>query len=123
MEPNYSLLENTMVHIRSNPELHNQASFFERGELGMTACFAGRALLLAGYQPVMATDNSAAVYMPDGTIELAWIAAQKLLGLTYEQASNLFTPANTSHMLELMVKDVLNGAPLKDYGEYLSDGS
>ena len=117
----YSLLEETMLHIRTFPELHNQSFFFERTELGLCACFAGRACLLSGLQVVLARPGMGGSVVYRGLPQSAFPVARDLLGLTHDQARNLFTPLNTTQMLELKVKDLVNGSPLRTYNEYLPE--
>lgn len=118
---NSSLLDNTIHHIRCNPELHNQMFFYEVSDFGMTACFAGRALLLAGYKPVM-THYPRGCKAEDphtGAFVKVCETARDVLGLDDQWAVNLFRPDNTREMLELKVKDLLNGSPLDRYHELL----
>jgi hypothetical protein len=118
----HALLEETMLHIRTYPELHNQSYFFEQAELGLAACFAGRACLLAGLEVVLhGFDGVGGSVVHNGLLKSAFPAARDLLGLTHDQARNLFTPLNTTHMLELKVKDLVNGSPLRTYNEYLPE--
>ena len=121
---NSALLESTLNHIRDFPELHDQAWFFTQTEAGLCACYAGRACLLAGLQPVMEDSywgrlTSARVWMADGT-QSARLTARDLLGLDTERANNLFMPYNTYQLLELKVKDILNGDPeVRSYLDHL----
>lgn len=122
---NATLLEETATHIRSFPELHSQSYFFEQTEFGIAACFAGRALLLSGYTPEFNLPNIGNVAWHPRTCELvpAWGEARTVLGLSMEQAHNLFTPINNSRMIDRKVKDLLNGSPLDTYYELVSVGS
>lgn len=120
-----ALLEDTMLHIRSYPELHNQSYYYEQSDYGLCACFAGRALLLAGYSPVMTYGirGCIAAHPTNGTFVNVWTEARERLGIEDKWAANLFTPQNTRRMLDLKVKDLLNGSPLRTYRELLSVGS
>lgn len=122
---NDALLEDTMLHIRTYPELHNPTYFFEATDFGLAACFAGRALLLIGYEPELNLANIGnMVRRPEGGKRVpAWSEAKDILRLDERQAMNLFTPVNTAHMLERKVKDLLNGSPLDTYYELVSVGS
>ena len=117
----YSLLEETMLHIRTFPELHNQSFFFERTDLGLRACFAGRACLLSGLEVVLNPLGWGGSVIHQILLQSAFTVARDLLGLTHDQARNLFTPLNTTHMLELKVKDLVNGSPLRTYNECLPE--
>jgi hypothetical protein len=113
----HALLEETMLHIRTYPELHNQSVFFEKTELGLAACFAGRACLLAGLDVVLHAFGVGGSVVYNDQSQSAFTAARDLLGLTHDQARNLFTPLNTTQMLEWKVKDLVNGLPLQTYRE------
>jgi len=117
----HALLEETMLHIRTYPELHNQSFFFEKTELGLAACFAGRACLLAGLDVVLHAFGVGGSVVYNDQSQSAFTAAQDLLGLSHNEARNLFTPLNTTQMLELKVKDLVNGSPLRTYNEYLPE--
>ena len=121
---NASLLEETMAHIRSYPELHHQYGYYEVNEFGLAACFAARSLLIAGYTPLINTERVGAVSClvshPDTKVTLGvWDEARDVLGLTGDWAKNLFTSTNTRKMLEQKVKDVINGSPLDRYHELI----
>lgn len=116
---NDTLLEAGITHIRDHPELHNQRHFFEQTDLGIAACYAGRLCLLAGLQPMFWGDVGATIVLSSGFLESAWNAARDVAGLDDAWASNLFTPLNTRQMLDLKVKDLLNGAPINFYPELL----
>src|SRR6478752_3264506 len=109
---NTALLESTLDHIKSYPELHNQGIIFQVNEFGLSACFAGRALLLAGYKAALLMREGAfsgmARHPVTGEIVLAWDEAKGVLGLTDQQARDLFAPVNTRSALELKAKDLLN---------------
>lgn len=114
---NTSLLEATMAHIRDFPELHEQVWFFIPTECGTAMCFAGRACQLAGLEQVSPLTFSARVYTDEG-IQSARQAAEKLLGLTHEEAGTLFSGGNTLANLEAMVKDLANGGLRGDVSFY-----
>lgn len=116
---NASLLEGTISHIRDFPELHSQSFYYERNEFGLAACFAGRALILAGYTPIATMGTALRPY--DKAVVGVWPEAREVLGINERWASNLFSPRNNRRMLELKVKDILNGSPLDRYHELLSD--
>ena len=109
---NVQLLERTLAHIVAFPELHHQTGFFEVNEFGVSACFAGRSLLLSGYKHLLPEREGARgciVQHPETKETVAvWHEARKILGLSKEQASSLFSSINTRHMLECKVKELLN---------------
>jgi hypothetical protein len=120
-ERNVELLERTMQFIKDHPEQHSQGWWFKKRDCGTAACFAGWAVTLKGYLPVFHVGDCRAetVVLPGyrrefDTPELA----QELLGLTLRERETLFEASNTSEMLELMVKDLVNGDELKETFDY-----
>lgn len=117
MKRNTELLEQTMRHIIDHPRTHDQTSYFTA--CATPSCFAGWAIFLAGYRMV----DSECLY-PEGLAcrsgHLAPYGAHaaELLGLAGEEAKTLFCGGNTREMLALMVKDLVNGDELKEYGDY-----
>ena len=109
VERNTELLQQTMQHILDHPEQHNQGSWVKVNSCGTAACFAGWAGLLSG----MTADEiycSASVFGDIGV---------KLLGLNNpSECVTLFAADNTIPMLELMVKDLVNGDELKPWSHY-----
>lgn len=122
---NTPLIEDTLCHITSYPELHNQTFFYEQTEFGLTACYAGRALLLAGYEASLSNRvgslSSMAIHPITGERLNVFYEAQQVLGLDRSWAQNLFTPVNTRHMIERKVKDLLNESPMERYYELVSE--
>lgn len=102
---NIELLEQTMRHIKDYPEAHDQSHWM----CGTTACFAGWAAVLAGWSMEKIQDN------------IGRRAGAELLGLTYDEAGTLFSALNNVEMLELMVKDLVNGDALREPDEYLAE--
>lgn len=103
MTRNVELLQQTMQHITDHPEQHYQGRWI----CGTAACYAGRAALLSG----VTIDEICET--PD-----MWELGANLLGLTTFEARNLFDPDNTRSMLELMVKDLVNGDDLRQSIDY-----
>jgi hypothetical protein len=98
-----------MQFIKDNPENHRQETWIGiRPVCGTVACFAGHAALLSGW-------SAAEVALMGDDM---WSAGASLLGLTSMEANTLFHPANTQPILELMVKDLVNGDRLRFYSEY-----
>lgn len=114
---NAMLLEQVMQQIKDHPELHDQGPFFSQKECGTAACFGGWACLLSGYTPNRYGYFATAI-TPSGDIVQPWEEAQCLLGLSSEEADTLFSPSNTRHALEMMVKDLVNGAELQPWEDY-----
>lgn len=117
---NVALLEATMTQIKDHPELHRQDVVFADTDCGTAACFAGWACLLDGYMRV--SDSVVRVETPNGTVS-GTIAAASALGISDEESWTLFSAGNSRPMLELMVKDLVNGEELQDksYYEDLAD--
>lgn len=114
---NVELLERTMTQIKDYPELHDQGTLFVRSECGTAACFAGWACLLSGCTPAFLPETVGAlstfVLDRDARLQSAWDQAVRLLNITGDEARILFHPCNSRAMLELMVKDLVNGENLK----------
>ena len=120
MSRNVELLERTMQFIDDHPERHDQRSYGYRKKCGTFACFAGWACVLSG--GVTWTKQH------DGSKRLIQVrdlptslAAQRLLGLDDREARALFAVDNTSEVLKLMVKDLVNGDALKEPRSYFEE--
>lgn len=107
MERNVELLQQTMQYILDHPKEHDQSAFVNT--CGTAACFAGRAALLSGWTVHQIT------WAP------MWAEGAALLGLTLDEAMVLFAINNTVPMMELMVKDLVNGDPLRRQYRYRSE--
>ncbi|MBO0676755.1 hypothetical protein JRC04_04685 [Mycolicibacterium sp. S2-37] len=108
MERNVELLERVMQHILDHPEQHFQGSWIT--SCGTAACFAGWAAMFSGM-------SAREVYEHDRMKDVG----AELLGLTAGEAFVLFTSWNTRDMLQLMVKDLVNGDALRDNLTYLDE--
>lgn len=107
-ERNIPLLQETMQQILDHPELHIQGWWFTKLHCGTAACFAGWACLLSGEQAVFEGYGShRADRLANGAWAQTW--ATELLGLTTKETSKLFYSSNPRSVLELMVKDLVNG--------------
>lgn len=116
MERNTALLEQTMHQIIDHPEDHNQGRYFNT--CGTPSCYAGWAIHLSGYKEAV-TRRSPYHILDDGSVlSSPGVFAANLLGLTEKEAQTLFAVENTRDMLELMVKDLLNGDELKSPRHY-----
>lgn len=112
---NTLLLESTLDHIKSYPELHHQWGYFEVNEFGLAACFAARSLLISGYEAMIGqkvgSKSCLAQHPRTGETVGVWPEAQKRLRLNNETAKRLFTATNTRESIEQTIKDLLNTAP------------
>jgi hypothetical protein len=117
MERNKELIERTMQHIVDHPEEHDQATWISNA-CGTVACFAGWALMLDGVsaQDVLRWSHAAPRYSLVGS-RVREVATERL-GLTADEAGRLFCAENTRDMLQLMVKDLVNGDKLRATDQY-----
>lgn len=118
MARNTELLERVMQHITDHPEQHNQSMWVN--ECGTAACFAGWATLLSGWY-VQRVAPSKVVYVAhqdDLRDFLVNDLAVELLGITNDEADVLFGYGNSREMLQLMVKDLVNGDALREPEDY-----
>lgn len=98
---NVELLEKTLQHIKDHPEEWDQSIYRSQtlpNGCSTACCFAGTAVLLAGISHTVVGS------IPE--------RAEQLLGLSLEEGYTLFASNNSLEMLELMVKDLVNGALL-----------
>lgn len=114
---NEELLTQTLEQIDNHPEDWNQkvwgttVDLPEGNTCGTAYCFAGWAVKLAGYEPVFNCGTSRFAYdahVADEVREIAAIA-RDLLGLTWEQANQLFASHNTREDLHLITKKIIEG--------------
>ena len=118
MKRNVELLERTMRHILDHPERHDQAQWI--APCGTAACFAGWSVLLS---PNWEVFDYRGVWLARrvGEPEDVWApseAAKVELGVTPDEAAILFDVVNTRPMLQLMVKDLVNGDDLREVEDY-----
>jgi hypothetical protein len=119
-ERNVQLLEKTMQHIKDHPEDHMQSMWV----CGTSACFAGWASILNGmtFEGVEHLSYRIPVRDESGACHsLVYLHAQKVLGLTRDEATILFGGCNSIPMLELMVKDLVNGEDLGSPNAYAKE--
>ncbi|MBO0676759.1 hypothetical protein JRC04_04705 [Mycolicibacterium sp. S2-37] len=108
MNRNIELLEQTMQHIEDHPEQHYQQVWVSDRVLncGTVACFAGWGALLSG----MSVDE-----VHDAAEKgLMHTVGAGLFGLSENEAFDLFYSHNSPDVLRLMVRDLVNGDPLRD---------
>lgn len=126
--PNVPLLKRTLAHIKANPSGWNQDNW----RCGTGMCFAGRAAILAGgtwYSPdpdergiyeglpvavLMLADGDDdpedVAVLPNGTrVVHVRDRAQRILGLTYDDAEELFAASNMLWNLETIVATLPEG--------------
>jgi hypothetical protein len=109
--PDIDLLDQVMDHIETHPEEWGQGAWV----CGTTACVGGRTCLLSGDMPVLypigATGRMRAdsVLTSDGVTCDIGYRAEKLLGLTSDQADRLFWGANTLDDVRSMVRQIKGG--------------
>lgn len=110
---NVELLEETLQFIKDNPDKHDQETF-----CGTAQCFAGWAVALEGWSM---SDLGGLWVEKDGEVRDVDDLAQELLGINQAEADNLFSGGNNIADLELMVKDLVNGSPLRDRMKYWAE--
>lgn len=123
---NVAKLEETLDYIRMNREQHNQRGWALKTECGTTMCFAGWAVVLAGYEFIWS--GTPAIFSEPGAtpVEVAEEHAERcivpgvdspirvyplallLLDLDTNQADALFFQAKTFDDVERTVKDLIN---------------
>lgn len=127
MKRNVELLERTMQFLIDHPELHKQEEWTVGTECGTAGCFFGWACMLSGLEPIknLRVGHASTYVFRDDGIEVGareYInvrnEAERLLGLTREESYDLSRGTNSREMLQLMVKDLVNGDELRDWGEY-----
>lgn len=106
-KPNVALLEETLTYIRDHPEEWDQTKWV----CGTAACFAGRAALLSGHTvPQTHTTHVTDMvgwFRTDGDERVGEVAEREL-GITFDQAEDLFNATNTMDDLEHVVKNIIN---------------
>lgn len=125
-ERNYALIEKVWTWIKDHPRKHHQGMWLST--CGTAGCFAGWTTLLSGYEAwnhnsvrISPDDPNAKAlahdipwFEQDTTVAPVGSLATVLLGLENEDAGRLFNASNSRPMLELMVKDLMNGDTLQE---------
>lgn len=106
MTRNVELLQQTMQYINDHPWQHDQNVFAIENECGTAACFAGWGAMLSGWT------------VRQIHASVMWAVGARLFGLTQLEAERLFRYDNAIPVLELMVKDLVNGDELRSPREY-----
>lgn len=130
---NVEKLEQVLDYIKTHPGKHDQANWAVKGACGTTLCFAGTAVMLAGYEMYWAgrgilswdCGSTSLCKVPEGhplSVRMpkdldaarplvAGIpsVAQRELELTDDEREALFIDAANLDHLEAMVKNIANG--------------
>jgi hypothetical protein len=129
--PNIELLQKTLAHIEAHPETWDQELWVN--DCGTTACFAGHAVQLAGYELISYTDYLSSEIEFTDYVEMDSLpeditaqlnndyprvhvqdVARIVLGLSPGQAANLFRTFNTMPDLRRLVAELCAGGPAED---------
>jgi hypothetical protein len=113
------LLRKVLEHVSAHPDEHDQDYWGHRTDCGTTRCIAGWTTYFSGYQetdwgPLLwaGGDGLSAVEKDGRTTSVAW-AAQTLLGLSYEEADELFYAENLTEVWGI-VERITGGALTRD---------
>jgi hypothetical protein len=116
--PNAELAYRVLDHIDAHPELWNQRVYIGRYDGVTVACFAGRAALLSGAEPVYADDSCkrTVTVWAAGKLWCIWEYAVELLGISRidvdpDGDGDLFEPLNTRADLGRLVTQVFGPRP------------
>lgn len=111
-----------LTHVREDPELWDQARWFNPAPSGDVACYGTRALLLSGIKlrrmgwrvmvvgdsvPPEIQEKVSVEAFPFAGMLSVFATAREMLGLTQAQADDLFSSYNTLEDLERKVAEVL----------------
>ena len=110
---NVEKLEAVLDYIRQHPEEHDQGTWAETNACGTTLCFAGTAVVLAGYRVAWKEwDTEAYLCLPPGDeadeFERIDEVAKRILDLDDYQAKRLLLNSETFDDVERVVKDIIN---------------
>lgn len=134
---NTDLLEQTMVHIEEHPEDHNQKYWGNKAPCGTKFCFAGNAAVLNGAKPLWDDiAESISVRDPEGhwktvlsfpmravywedeysqeRADSPFRYGRDILGLTEDEADELFNGYNTVEVLRRMVDTFISRQRARD---------
>ncbi len=114
--PNVRLLREILADIVLKPKRWYQGAWAERhkrpdgkGWCNTTYCFAGHAVVRAGWRPVWDGDPDATRCRKDGEVKLIEDVAREVLGLTENQAEKLFDAPNDLGDLAKIVTQIEDG--------------
>jgi len=101
---NIELLNKVMNHIELHPNQHDQTVWAERTVCGTAMCFAGWAVVLSGGKIAFAGNSTRTSQCRiDGAMDDIDLVAERLLGLSMDDANDLFGPTNTIEDLREIV--------------------
>lgn len=108
MTVNIELLDETLVDVERDPSTWHQVVW----RCGSGGCFAARAALLAGSRWLHPDDTGDTKMAAHGErlVEAVWRRAQALLGLSSDQADELFAPENDLGDLRRIVAELKSSA-------------
>lgn len=110
---NLTEINDIITYIEDHPESWFQGEwarkFHNKTRCGTAYCIAGHAVHRAGYKICWNRGSHATeCRRPDGEFDTIQTAATEVLGLTFEQASRLFSGANDMDDLKMIAKDWAN---------------
>lgn len=129
--PNAALAYRALDQIDARPELWDQGYWFTVTDCGTAGCIAGWACVLSGDKPspweglmedLSIGDQVAHVDLPTGERVEARERARALLGITEEQAQDLFWFENTRGVLGRLVERIFGPRPDGGEGGNATDG-
>lgn len=118
--PNAELAYKVLDQIDADPKSWDQHTWlYEKEGCGTVACFAGWAVMLAGYKPVLnewmtfggETTRSSRGVKFDGPILSIQDAAEQVLGIDEEDAEALFAGSNSRRQLGFLVAEIFGPRP------------
>jgi hypothetical protein len=117
-KPNVPLLRKVLTHIEEHPDEHHQAQWAVRTGCGTAYCFAGWAAVMSGAELDWDRSGVDAQGRPvtgrcevDGQRRYIEVYAKDQLGLSYDDANDLFAWGNSREMLR-EVAERIAGEPL-----------
>ena len=130
---NFERLDAAITYAAAHPAKFDMYTWFKQTRCGTTACLAGTALLQAGYEPRFTASGRAEdleLFDEDGdpyAITAVWLdgvaypvseTAAELLGLTDDQADDIFNLADLDEVIEMRnAWAAESGVPERSWGE------
>lgn len=109
---NYSLIRQVRDHIVANPNEHNQDQWGIRTPCKTTHCAAGHAVIIAGARPIWEVNGDHYQMYGAEWRNRRWSTgelAQHLLGLTDDEADELFYGFDDAGALDMLDRFVKEG--------------
>lgn len=108
MAANVALANKVMEHIEANPEEHDPTRWAIRNSCGTACCFAGRTVVMTGWELIFgrhggSDDLTAAWCSRDSEVRFINEVAAEELGLTEDEADELFSAGNSCEKLRSLV--------------------